>query len=999
MLCRKICATCLSCILLTSLFGQELTSIQNNNPPSIRWSQINTPDFRLIFPAGFDAQAQRVANTLDHIHDENSVTMGVKPKKISILLQNQTSVANGFVSLAPRRSEFFTMPPQSYNNAGANDWLTLLTVHEYRHVAQYQRSIVGFSKFVYYAFGQQALSLMTFTAVPQWLWEGDAVATETALTSSGRGRIPEFGLVFRTNLVEGRRFNYEKQYLRSYRHNVPDHYVLGYHMISHLRKRTNDPLIWEKVGRRAWSWPFMPFTFSRAIKKEAGLSVDGLYREMADSLTNLWTKQIESVKKTVFKPVNNRKKKYFIDYLYPQPQDDGSVIVMKSGIGDTPQLVVLREGNETKRFIIGPQPESGMLSAMGGKVVWNEYRYDPRWRMRNYSVIRTYDVHTGRSNTLTSKSRYGSAALSPDGSMIATIESKVDYSQRLTVIDAQNGTVRKTFDNPDSHLLSMPRWSNDGKAILTVALTGSGKKILRFDFNAETSKSLFDAGSENIGHPVLHDNYLFYNSPYSGIDNIYVIDTATGQKYQVTSSLYGAYNPAISHDGDWIYYNEHTLNGQDVVRVAFEPSFWTPIEQVTQPVTNTYQHLVEQEGHADILAGVPNNKFPVTPYSKAKSLINPHSWGPYFNTSITNAELGITSRDLLGTTVINAGYTFDINERTGNFRAGVSYQGLYPIIDAEGTFGNRRETAAASVRNEDDEVIPLNINFVWKETGASLGFRVPLVLTRSKYVSGVSLQSVAGLTNVVGFRHQIVNSSTNVLLRSAPGRNVRLGDSFSFLYDYYVGNGILLYNRSSISLTRYLLTSRRDLNPKFGQALDFELYSTPFGGDYQGYQAAVRSTLYFPGLKKHHSVFLRGGYQLGTSGNETNRYSFRNRIFKPRGFRYPRDSEFMSWSVNYTLPVVYPDFALGPLANFQRIRANAFYDGGYGVGTMHYYSDNGAIEPRSTNAKYHSAGLELTVDMNVLRLLPQLDVGVRFTRGISRKEDLMVEFLLGTLNL
>ena len=62
---------------------------------------------------------------------------------------------------------------------------------------------------------------MAQVAAPQWFWEGDAVATETAFTPSGRGRIPNFGLVLRTNLLEGRTFNYHKQYLRSYKHNIP----------------------------------------------------------------------------------------------------------------------------------------------------------------------------------------------------------------------------------------------------------------------------------------------------------------------------------------------------------------------------------------------------------------------------------------------------------------------------------------------------------------------------------------------------------------------------------------------------------------------------------------------------------------------------------------------------------------------------------------------------------------------------------------------------------
>src|SRR3546814_3219896 len=55
-----------------------------------------------------------------------------------ILLQNQTVISNGFVTLAPRRAEFYMTPPQ---NNGPGDWVTRLAVHELRHIAQINQVI------------------------------------------------------------------------------------------------------------------------------------------------------------------------------------------------------------------------------------------------------------------------------------------------------------------------------------------------------------------------------------------------------------------------------------------------------------------------------------------------------------------------------------------------------------------------------------------------------------------------------------------------------------------------------------------------------------------------------------------------------------------------------------------------------------------------------------------------------------------------------------------
>ncbi len=164
---------------------------------------------------------------------------------------------------------------------------------------------------------------MAYVAAPQWFWEGDAVATETAFTQSGRGRIPNFDLVLRTNLQEGRVFNYHKQYLRSYKNNINDHYVLGYHMVSYLRKKTGDPSIWDKVTGRSWNVPFIPIRLSSSLKKETGLYVTDLYKEMAADLQKEWKAQQDTLQLTSFERINPRTTNAYTDYMYPQELEDG----------------------------------------------------------------------------------------------------------------------------------------------------------------------------------------------------------------------------------------------------------------------------------------------------------------------------------------------------------------------------------------------------------------------------------------------------------------------------------------------------------------------------------------------------------------------------------------------------------------------------------------------------------------------------------------------------
>jgi hypothetical protein len=970
-------------------FGVSGQTVMENNPTNVKWFQVSTPNFKVIFPEGFDIQAQRVGSTLEHIRSAEASTMGTAPRKISVILQNRSSVSNGFVSMFPRRSEFYTMPSQNYNFVGSNDWLNLLAAHEYRHIVQYKHATRGFNKLFYYLSGSATLAGMAHVAAPDWFWEGDAVATETAFTPSGRGRIPNFGLVFRTNLLEGRSFNYHKQYLRSYKHNIPNHYVLGYHMVSYLRRKTNDPDIWEKITQRSWSVPFLPFAFSNAIRNKAGVSVTKLYREMANDLTKEWQNQVDALTLNAFETITKRSSSTYTDYFYPQPQTDGSVLVLREGIGDISQFVRIKDGKEKIIFTPGFINDSGMLSSASGLVAWNEYGYDPRWQIRNYSLIKVYDSNNKvRVVVSDNKSRYGSAAFSPDAQFIVTVRSDLNYQHTLLILSYPSGKIVKEFKNPDNSFYSMPRWSDDGKKIVVLKTLPAGKTVSLIDVASAEERELFPIAHENLGHPVLVDHHLFFNSPSSGIDNIYLLDLNTGKRYQVTSAKYGAYNPAISPDKKFIYYNEQTRNGMDVVRIPFDLQQWG--EYQPKKLTNTlHDNLIEQEGAQDLFSNIPTGNFPVKRYSKWKHLVNPFSWGPLVGYDLSKVDVGIASQDILSTTSLNAGYTFDLNERTGYYRVGLSYQGLYPIIDLNFTRGKRavdEELSTLIITGQDTSVVTDQAIFKWDEQTISGGLRLPLITTNSKYASGLTMQNYVGVTRISNFRNGF-NNSREFPYIIKDGEVVR---TYVPLLEY-ADHGTLAYNNFNISGYRLLKRSRRDINSKFGQALDLSFYNTPYGGDFEGALISGTAYLFLPGLMKHHSLYGYVAYQETkvSSDLNPNRYLFRNTVPLPRGVNdyVARFRKYFSASVNYALPLWYPDIALGPVLNIQRVRLNLFADYANGQNSVF----------RGVNDSYLSAGGELKFDLNLMRFLPQFDLGVRYSYGIDPAVT-NFELVIGTFN-
>jgi hypothetical protein len=922
----------------------QLPDMQQN-PPSQRWKQYNTPHFRIIFPANMESEGLRTANTLEHIYQVEGASLERNPKPISILLQNQNAISNAFVTIIPRRSEFFTLPSQDYNFIGTNDWLNLLMIHEMRHVVQYEKSKSGFSKFVYNIFGNLALGGLGAISVPNWFWEGDAVGMETALSPSGRGRIPNFDLLYRTNLLERGAFTYNKAHLRSLKNQVPNHYVLGYLFTTHIRTQTQNGKIWSPITQKAFGQSIIPFTFSNSIKKYTGKYLVKTYQSMNQSLDSMWRKQIQDLPITEAIILNKRKSSVYTDYDYPQYLNDGSVVALKSGLGDIQTLVRIdQEGKESKLFTVGIFAEQVMLSVAQNKVIWNEYEFDPRWQMRSYRVIKIYDVEKQKLKILKRKTRFSAAALSPDAKMVITIENKTDGTNQLVVLDAETGAEIKRFENPENHYFGMPRFADNGKEIVFLRTDKlQGKTISVLNIETGESKNLFPFGTENFGHPVKVGNLVYYNSPYNGLDNIYVLDLEINKQYQVTSRKFGAYNPCLSADGKTLLFSDFSKEGMNVVSMPLNPQNWTALEKVQDRNTYFYKAWVEQEGNSKILQNVPNTPWKAENYSKITGLFNVYSWSPLIDAnSPERLQVGLFSQNVLSTMQASAGYEYNANERLGSLFAKMSYQGWFPTLDLGIKYGGRSGTGRIT-NSQTNQTQTVNLN--WDETSLDASVRVPLILTNSKFRRSLNVSISSSYRSIANFNRREF-------------RDRQLGT---------VGYGI--------GYASLLRVAPRDLQPKFGFTFSAS-YAHTVGTDFSGNLFGTQARVFLPSFAKHHSLSLRAGYQQ--QQNSQGSYYFSSPILFTRGYSYQNHDRLTTASVEYRFPLFYPDFAIGPLVNIQRVKGAFLYDVGQGY-------DQLIPNPKTTN--YQSISAEIGFDLNFLRLnFVRFDIGVRATYLPSTQE-------------
>ena len=177
-------------ILLSFIFitpGKAQFVDLGQDPSSVRWRQIKTDNFQIIYPDFFEKNAQYLANIYEKLY-AHANTLGTKAQKMSMIVRANGGVSNGNAGWAPKKSELYTAPPQEVSDA----WLEHLCIHEFRHIVQYDRVNQGFTKALYYIFGEQITMAIIGVYIPMWFLEGDAVNFETSVGKSGRGRSPEF---------------------------------------------------------------------------------------------------------------------------------------------------------------------------------------------------------------------------------------------------------------------------------------------------------------------------------------------------------------------------------------------------------------------------------------------------------------------------------------------------------------------------------------------------------------------------------------------------------------------------------------------------------------------------------------------------------------------------------------------------------------------------------------------------------------------------------------
>ena len=738
---------CLLILFFLPLFGAAQFYSLGQDPGSTKWRQINSENFRLIYPQQFESKAQQFVNLLENSKKYTPRTLGAKVPKMPVVLHAQDITANAFSVWAPRRLELYTAPPQ---NTYAQPWLEQLAIHELRHSVQLSSMNTGLTKVMGYVMGEQAAAAVLGLYLPFWFIEGDAVSIETGLSNSGRGRVPSFSMELRAQLLENGNYSYDKAVNGSYRNYVPDYYMLGYEMVARARQINSSPDVWAKTLRFVARNPYLPWAFNRGLKKSLGMTKESLYANTMNDLKEKWGANTDfSQNEKIVSP----DRRSFTRYKFPHYLNDSTWISERTSIDDIDHFVVFHRNGREEKVITPGMFSSDNISLSGSdhtgvmgankpgsitadnmdiqtnRLYWTEKNIDSRWQNRSYSIIKYADLKTGRWATLTHKTRYFSPSVSPDGNLLAVSEVSESNKYSILLIDSHTGEVKKTVISSDEDFYITPTWTADSKQIFCVIMNEEGKKMVRIDIASGNSETLIPSSNYEISTPYAVGKYVFFNGAFTGVDNVFALNIENRKIYQVTNAHFGAVDIEASPDRKHLVYSDYNSKGYRIAEIPFNPESWTEYNLITskRPEGLYSEMLNKQEGAIITDATSPKKEYVSEPYHKLSNAINLHSWSPfYFNTNNYNIGSGISlmSQDVLSTMFIALQQQFKDANGFARTSATISYQALFPVFDFTAEKG--KNTGIYSVRTQTDIT---QHQYDYDETDFSGAVKVPLKFT------------------------------------------------------------------------------------------------------------------------------------------------------------------------------------------------------------------------------------------------------------------------------
>ncbi len=924
-----------------------------SDAPNLKWRDIKSDNFRLVYPDSVDAVARRTLYLLDQTKKDIGIGFNrQEPLDMAIVMHPENFATNGLVMYMPRRVDFLTTPA---TDTYSMPWVKQLVAHETRHMVQYNNLNQNFLGGLRYALGDQgsALGLLYF---PLDVLEGDAVFMETSMSTYGRGLQPSFTMGFR---AMGRDVLSRKKtdwlYCGSYKQHIPNHYELGYQIVTYTYDKYKKN-IWNDVIEFATRRPYYIMTTKIALKNIYNTGRSEILFDTFKDLLEYW-ESLPERKNTpqIITPIDSTN---YTTYSHPIALSHDKALALKSDYVHPQRFVVVdAESGEEERIAytgaISTRPTMGE-----NRVWWSEYRRSKLFDQKIFSQLCYLDLNKKSSPKSVKKVDnilYPTAIADSDDHLAyveylpngqyTIIEARIKYTEvkkQLRRAEQLEIISRTEIQYPtEVHGLA---WDNKTKELYFIATDDSGMWLGARDAKSDKGfRQLRKGAYITLSDLRAKDGVLYFGSIESGYDEIHCYDIKRGVERRLSQSTYGSFDPAtpVKADKEFNFATTYDRYGYHLSRQETKEIY----KSVKH--TNTPQNIVNPKRtmldvvNIDEIVFTPTDSVAQTTevksrkYNKAAGLINVHSWVPMYvnifeilDEQVFDINLGLTavSQNLLSNTEAFAAYGYSF-EHGNLLSAGVNYDALGVKLSLATKYGGEQ------VKYDPFQLYNSDLSKYFSVSGSAT---LPLFFSGGYHSRQLSLSTGWSYTN------GIVSELSKLDSDQIP--------------TFDRGLHKLSFGASFASAAR---KATRNMATPFGYSLGLSYAFAPTNRDFSSMMRAMAS-LTTRGFWPNNSFSIAGCYQKTFGGyryKEVVPLSFSSYSLVPNGYSASDliNNEYKAISLNYKFPIWCPDGGIDSIIFFRRIAFNV------GFNAAKFDNPNSSIY-RGYDDKIYSYGGDLIIE-------------------------------------
>lgn len=900
------CLTLIITLFVVFSYNLNEAYAQYYRPPFIKWYQINTPHFRIIYPSGEDSAARHAGRILESQYKVTARFTGGKLHNFPVILNDYNDLSNGFVTSDMYRMEVEIPAIKGKSmNPRTGGWFENVFPHELTHALHISVTPWPGVSAIIKPFSPDYARSMNYNA-QMGFHEGLAVYRETNVRPDigGRGNYSFFKNQFYSNLDSPDRWTMG-QLLTITGDNRPfeRHYIGGYEFVNWL-----DSTFGKNTTRNIINfdsrWPFLGLGV--AMWHQTAEIPSELYNKFEldqKSYENARLDSIQKVGRAKYQIINLpftgtyvRRPKWISEY---------KIIFYGSFYNTEPGLWIYNtQTKKVKRFLKTNMVDDYRydLNLKKQTLLYSNYRSSPFFNNDFKTDVYEVSLKNKHVQRLTTNKRVFSPVY--HGGTVWALQTDHQSADWVTI--NKKGKISTNLKVLPNNLVAIQPNPVDTSLVAVVANRNGVQGIWLIQDNDKNAvlhnAPDIDFRDASIFDPVWSHNgqKLLFTCDYGGVMNLYEYSRIKKSVVQLTNTYYNAFEGSFSPDGNEIaFVSQHgDFKKLSIIKRA---------NFLDKSIPRSVWHAnLSKRMNAPRLASYlksESRKWKSERYVTGLTWLRPRSFYPYYfgNNTFTGRRFGAVfeSSDFLQKNY----YSLDLSTSNNRLWYNLSYQfsGFFPgltfsLYDQPRDFLNK-----AKVNNN-------YLYYGMEKNGVDISMPIPVVTKENVQYSSLTI-----IPKIRFFNERYITNTGKIIYIN--GRNL------SKWYSSISGDLYAAYNWN-------LQQNIRDVQPNSGTIIYGQVEKDFKNQISDTTRTALRVGLYqYLAPLKTYNQSLRVGLILQTQTGIPlfNTYDIISDGFKNNVLRGLNN--VASFSTKYTIPILSPDngWFLIPVY-FQQIYANLFSD-------------------------------------------------------------------------